>query len=166
MSSQAKSGLLVVCIGNPLRGDDAVACIVARQLRERNVPAIRVLEHDGEGTSLIEVWKGEHNVIVIDSMCSHAEPGSIHTFDAAHRLPGKPMFLSSTHAFGLREALQLAQSLFQLPPRLIIYGIEGKSFGIGEPPSAEAQAGAARLGDRILQQVELESRSSNLRDEP
>ncbi|MGA2430316.1 MAG: hydrogenase maturation protease [Candidatus Acidiferrum sp.] len=158
MNSQTKSGILVIGIGNPLRGDDAVGRLVARHLGKRNVPALRVLEHDGEGASLMEVWKDEKVVMVIDAVSSHTEPGTIHRFDAASEVPQKRLFQASTHAFGLYEALRLARSFGQLPPRLIVYGIEGKSFGIGQRVSDEVKDAASRLVDRILEEAELESR--------
>lgn len=144
----------MIGIGNPLRGDDAVGRVVARHLRERNITAVRVLEHDGEGTSLMEAWKGEQTVIVIDAIFSHSEPGSIHRFDATRQPPQKRIFQSSTHGFGLHEAIQLAQSLHQLPPRLNIYGIEGKSLAIGKNLSAEVKIAVPRLVDRILEEAE------------
>ena len=44
---------LVVGIGNPDRGDDAVGRLVARALRGRVPADVRVVEQDGEATALL-----------------------------------------------------------------------------------------------------------------
>ena len=50
--------VLVIGIGNPCRGDDSVGRIVVRRIKRRNPPFLRAIEHDGEGTSLMELWRG------------------------------------------------------------------------------------------------------------
>jgi hydrogenase maturation protease len=122
---------LVIGIGNEYAGDDAAGLLVARKLTEKAGGELRILEHRGEGASLIEAWKGATSVIVIDAVRSGAEPGKTYRFDVSRaRLPAEP-FRGSTHAFGLYEAVELARSLDQLPPRLIVYGIEGRDFTAG-----------------------------------
>ncbi len=164
MSSKANSTILLIGIGNLLRGDDAVGRIAAQHLRQRSVPALRVLEHDGEGASLMEVWKSEQTVIVIDAISSRRKPGTIHRFDVTRHPLQKRILHSSTHAFGLHEAIQLAKSLQQLPGRLIVYGIEVQSSAIGTPLSAVVENAVPRLVDRIVREVELQSGTSELRD--
>ncbi len=153
MNSRLQAGVLVVGIGNPLRGDDAVGRVVARRLRKRDVRLLRVLEHTGKGASLMELWKQAHTVIVIDSVSSHSPPGTIHRFDATSEpLPAR-MFHDSTHAFGLAEAVELSRALSQLPAQLIIYGIEAKSLAIGRELSAEVEQAVTPVINCILQEA-------------
>lgn len=112
----------------------------------------------------MELWKGEQTVFVIDAISSNMEPGTIHRFDAACQPPQKGIFQNSTHAFGLHEAIQLAQSLHELPSRLIIYGIEVECFAIGKHLSAKVKDAVPCLVDRLLEEAELGSRISDLRD--
>jgi len=63
------------------------------------------------------------------------------------------MFSDSTHAFGLQEAIELSRVLQQLPKRLVIYGIEGKSFAIGERLSKEVSQALSQAVARILEDV-------------
>ena len=150
---KTEGNVLVIGIGNELRGDDAAGIVVARRIRERHLPGVRVLEHGGEGASLMEAWTGAQSVFIVDTVVSGSAPGAIHRFDAARqRLPAQA-FQSSTHAFGLREAVEVARALNLLPTRLVIYGIEGKSFAVGEEISAELEQAATRVSERVLGEV-------------
>ena len=74
------------------------------------------------GNDLLALLRGAHKVIIIDAMRSGAAPGTICRFDA-DELDSLPAPLSS-HALGLRETLQLAAALGDLPPQCIVFGIE------------------------------------------
>ena len=46
---------------------------------------------------------------------------------------------SSTHAFGVADAVELARALGRLPGRLDVYAIEGASFTAGDSLSPEVE---------------------------
>ena len=137
-----RSRTLVIGLGNEYRRDDAVGLVVARRLREAAPASVLVLEETGEGASLLESWQDADTVILIDAVQSGAAPGTVHRLDASAKPIAREFFRFSTHAFGLAEAVELARALGRLPPRLIVYGIEGKSFeaGVGLSPEVEAAA--------------------------
>ena len=148
------STTLVIGVGNRYRSDDAVGIIVARRLKERNLARITVIEATGEGAALIESWKAAEAVIVVDAVHSGATPGTVHRFDTrAERIPSR-FFHYSTHAFGLAEAVELARTLGQLPPLLIVYGVEGKNFAAGEELSAELEKAVLKVVERILNEIQ------------
>jgi hydrogenase maturation protease len=148
----AEPRMLVIGIGNALRQDDSVGRIIARRIQRRR-PAFRVVEHSGEASSLMELWRGAGTVFVVDCVRSGFAAGTIRRFDATRKpLPGR-IFPISTHGFGLLEAVELARALKQLPKRLIIYGIEGTAYGNGgnlSPAVAKAVPQAAR---RVLEEA-------------
>src|SRR5512142_1763686 len=123
--------LLVVGMGNEFRSDDAVGLVVARRISARRLPEVVVLEESGEGVALMERWKGARQAILVDAVSSGAKPGTIHRFDAHLRSIPAKFFHSSTHSFGLAEAVELARALGELPPRLVVYGIEASRFTAG-----------------------------------
>lgn len=144
---------LLIGIGNEYRSDDAVGLIVARRVREKTLDQVCVREASGEGAALMEAWKAAPTVILIDAVCSGAEAGAIHRIEAhCQPLPAK-FFHCSTHAFGVTEAIELARALNRLPPRLIVYGIEGRNFEAGVGLSPEVDEAAQRVVDRILQDL-------------
>lgn len=149
----APSRVLVIGVGNPYRRDDAAGRLALRQLRGRFPREVATLEHDGEGTSLMEAWQGADLVILVDAVQSRATPGSVHRFDAgAAPLPATGM-RDSTHAVGVPEAVELARALGRLPPRLIVYGITGRTFDAGEGLSPEVARAVNDVADRVLNDI-------------
>lgn len=147
------SSTLIIGVGNPYRGDDGAGIAVARDLRERIPAGIRVIEASGEGAALLEAWKGAAAVILVDAVHSGARPGTIHRLDAREApIPGR-FFHYSTHAFSVAEAVELARALKQLPPRLLVYGIEGQNFSAGVGLSAEVERAAATVVARVLDEA-------------
>lgn len=145
---------LVIGVGNDYRGDDGVGRIVARELRQRSPRTIAILEATGEGAALLESWKGADTVILIDAVASGAYPGTIQRLDArAQPLPAG-LLHTSTHAFGVAQAIELARALDQLPPRLVIFGIEGKTFGPDTGLSREVEHAAGEVVERVLREIE------------
>lgn len=148
-----KSGTLIIGLGNEYRRDDAVGLIVARRLKEAAPEQVRVLEESGEGAALMESWKDAEAVILIDAVRSGAKPGILHRLDA-HTWPVPTRFFHySTHAFSVAEAIELARALGQLPPRLVVYGIEGKTFEPGLGLSPEVEKAAQEVVERVLRDL-------------
>lgn len=140
---------LVIGLGNNFRRDDGAGRIVARTLKAAAGEDFRVLEESGEGAALIDTWRGADQVILVDAAHSGAVPGTVHRLDAhAQPIPSN-FFHYSTHAFSVAEAVELARALGQLPPRLIVYGIEGKDFSSGEGLSPEVSAAV----EEVVRQV-------------
>ncbi len=163
--------VLIIGVGNAYRGDDAVGLFAARQMQvrarsPRPWPNVSVVEASGEGAALIEMWQDADTVILMDAVQSGAPAGTIHRFDArAESLPVH-FFHYSTHAFSVAEAIELARVLDQLPPRLIVYGIEGKEFGDGVKLSDEviyaAQTVVADVARDILSDQILDTQAARI----
>lgn len=144
------SRVLIVGVGNDFRGDDAAGLLVAKLLQEANLPGVTLLEQSGEGTALIEAWQGYETVILIDAARSGAAPGTVHRFEVGDGpLPAVLAGRLSSHAFGVAGAVEMARALDRLPPRLVVYALEGKSFTLGEPLSPEVEKAARDLAGRL-----------------
>jgi hydrogenase maturation protease len=59
----------------------------------------------------------------------------------------------STHALDPAQAIELARALGRLPARLVVWGVEGRSFALGAPPSAAVLAGIERLIERLTAEL-------------
>ncbi len=144
---------LVVGIGNAYRGDDAVGLSVIRNLRERDAADVEILEATGDCTSLIESWKDAEVVILVDALQSGGRAGSISRFC----LNTEPFPIEhsghSSHALGIAEIVELARALDRLPPRLIVYGVEGKNFQTGADLSPEVREAVPKVTDCILKDI-------------
>jgi hydrogenase maturation protease len=56
---------------------------------------------------------------------------------------------SSSHAFGVANAVGLAAALGRLPARLEIFAIEGEDFSLGEPLSPAVTRAVDALAERL-----------------
>ena len=116
---------LVIGVGNPWRGDDGAGLEVARRLGG--------VTFEGDGTGLIDVWdEADDEVVVVDAGASGGTPGAIRRFDArAAPLPAHSL-RSSSHHFGVADAVELARSLDRLPPALSRLRHRGRGLRRGE----------------------------------
>jgi hydrogenase maturation protease len=150
---ESRTNSIVIGVGNPFRSDDGVGLAVARRLREAPPTGVTILEETGDGAELLEAWKQAHTVILVDAVHSGAPPGTIHRFDAGEkRLPAWYSHCS-THSFGVAEAIELARTISELPPRLIVYGVEGLDFSPGTEVSLEVAEVVPEVASRILQEL-------------
>jgi hydrogenase maturation protease len=70
---------------------------------------------------------------------------------------GVPVQLSrspSSHGWGVAEALALGEVFQELPPFLIIYGIEGQNFGPGQEVSQEVAEAIPEAAERLRREIE------------
>lgn len=147
---------IIIGIGNTDRGDDGVGLHVARALRAADLPGVVVREESADGAALMEAWKGAQAVILVDSVVSGREPGTVFRFEAhAQPLPKRLFSHASTHAIGVTEAIELARALRQLPPRLVVYGIEGRCFAIGAPLSPEVEQAAVEVVRQLQRELSI-----------
>jgi hydrogenase maturation protease len=144
----------IICCGNPDRGDDSAALLVAQQLHKLGIEAE---VQSGDALDLIESWDETDEVCVVDATVTGAAPGTVRVWDGA--LPENVLTgTASTHGLGVGEAIYLAQILNRLPKRLRVYGIEGKQFAPGEQVSAEVQEAAEKVAKQIAAEAVVSSR--------
>jgi len=154
--------VLVIGVGNDFRGDDAVGLAVARRLEQQAVDGIAVVEAPGEGASLIDVWEGTDAVILIDAVRSGSVPGTIHRLSRRALTRSADLFLHSTHAISVSDAIELARAMKRLPRRLIVVGIEGEDFRAGLGLSQEVKAAVSSAVDTVLEEARAMMRPSRV----
>ena len=146
---------LVVGLGNPDRGDDAVGHTVARRVAALRLPGIQVLERE-DPTSLVDLWDGRDLAVVVDAVCSNGVPGTLVIMESG--VGGAPLTEDAwtrtgrggTHAFGLAAAVELARALHRLPRRLVLIGIEAGGLDHGEPLSAPVGAAVEPAVESVI----------------
>ncbi|MGD9851161.1 MAG: hydrogenase maturation protease [Nitrospirales bacterium] len=150
-------GIKVIGLGNGFRGDDGVGNLVARQLLPYQSQAISISEGGLAGLNLLDEMKDTHKLILIDAVSSLSESGTIHRFTfpqdrQTFRAVVWSTSATSTHGFGLGEALTLADTLGVLPPQVVIYGIELGTVETGGPLSPKVADAIRSVTDRIALQ--------------
>lgn len=148
-----RPGIVVIGVGNEYRSDDGAGIAVARRLRALFPTGVTVMEESGEGAALLETWQGATWLLLVDAVRSGSPVGTIHRLDGrAAPLPAG-FFHYSTHAFSVAEAIELARSLDQLPPYVIVYGIEGENFDAGVGLSAAVEQAVQTVVEQVKTEV-------------
>jgi hydrogenase maturation protease len=145
--------VLVIGVGNELRGDDGVGIVAVRRLADP-APRLRVDlgEEQNDPSALLPRWRGRQAVVLIDAVAE--SPGTIQRFDASRRaLPRELRLSTSTHAVGLDEAIELGRALGNLPARVVVYAVGGRCFEAGAGLSTEVAATLPELTERVLAEV-------------
>jgi len=142
----------IIGCGNRDRGDDGAGVLVAERLRGLGLEAEA---RSGEALDLIEAWSGADDVVVVDAVVTGAPAGTVQVWDG----PVRGSVSTSTHGFGVAEAVRLAGALDRLPVRLRIYGIEGTQFNVGTEPSPEVN----RAVEEVIGQIAVAAEHQRLR---
>jgi hydrogenase maturation protease len=155
MDTPSHPPIKVIGVGNAWRGDDAAGLLVARRLEADRLPRVQISQCLGTVTAIQEAWQDAAGVIVVDAVVSGGLPGTIHRFDGhGDEMPAQLSRSPSSHGWGVAEALALGRLFQELPPVLIIYGIEGKNFDPGQNVSPEVAAAIPAAADRIRQEIQ------------
>ena len=151
--ARGRAPLRVVCVGNRWRSDDAAGLEVARRLEGTLPAAVDLCEREGEPTALIDAWDGAESVWLVDAVSSGADAGTVHRLDASARELPASLFRASTHHVGLAEAVELARALGRLPPRTVVFGIEGGSFDVGDTLTPAVEAAVEQVAELVREEV-------------
>jgi len=141
---------LVVGVGNPWRGDDAAGLVVADRVRAQ-AQGVLVETLEGDASALVHLWAGHDEVALVDAASSGAPPGTLHELRHGDATLQAAALRSSTHAFGVADAVGLAAALGRLPARLEIYAIEGGDFSLGAPLSPAVARTVDVLATRLIE---------------
>jgi hydrogenase maturation protease len=152
--------VLIAGVGSEYGGDDSAGLMAARRLR-RALEAtgalygeVRVVEETGHLASLVERWNGIATAVIIDAAVTGRAPGTIMRFEG-DSLPADPACrFTSTHGFGVLDAIEMAKRLGSLPQHVILYGIEAGRTGTGATMCEEV----SRAIDQVVAEVVHEHR--------
>ncbi len=155
----SKSKIILLGIGQSLRGDDA-AGLEAVRLWQKTHPAtaanprLRVEQAGMPGLELIDLLADADCALLVDAIQSGAAPGTLHlvkleqivSFDAGS---------GSAHGWGVAETIALARELhYSLPEQIFILGIEAASFEMGAPINTAVADSLARAAEMIEERIQ------------
>ncbi len=118
---------LVLGLGNPLLGDDAVGLRVAQQLRERLAARtdVDVREEEAGGLRLMEAMTGYERAVVVDAAVTGGVPGTVRCV-GPEELPTQRTAIA--HGIDLPRALELGRRLgLPMPSSVRVVAIEAES---------------------------------------
>ncbi|MGE5251713.1 MAG: hydrogenase maturation protease [Bacteroidota bacterium] len=137
--------IVIIGIGQSMRGDDAAGLEAVRRWREVCLDTASrsevTIEASGlPGLGLLDLLSGVDAAVLVDAVHGSAPAGTIHRLDPSE-LSAFESGASSAHGWGVAETLALAEEL-NLPHRDVtvrIVGIEAGSFGPGQQISPEVE---------------------------
>lgn len=163
MSPKHNPKLVVVGLGQELRGDDAVGlAIVKRWVRAypetTNSPNVQVVFAGLPGVDLLSLLEGADAAFLVDAVHSRAAPGTLFEL-SAHDLASFATGSASAHGWGVAETLAMAEKLgSRLPGVLILLGIEAEQMELGQDLSATVHGvlprAVGRLHNLVRRQME------------
>jgi hydrogenase maturation protease len=156
------AAVAIVGVGNEFRGDDAVGILIARGVRGgATPPGLEVLEEHGEPVGIIDRVAACDAVVIVDAMRSGAAPGTVRRFDVTRAaLPVALRTRTSTHAVPLADAVELGRALGRLPPRVVVFAVEGCSFGPGAGLSAAVRDAVPAATDAVRAEAAVLARGA------
>lgn len=147
--------VIVIGIGNPFRGDDGVGWAVIDALEGKVDEKISLKKIRGDVAELLHYFGTYNHVFLIDACHGNTPVGSWHRVDALK----EPVLLekspTSTHGLSLSEAVSMAKALNGLPSKLIIYGIDGDNFSLGEQLSLPVAKAVPHVVQSLLKELEV-----------
>ena len=117
--------ILIVGLGDRLRGDDGLGCFVIRNLKKRNLPKNVDIEDFGSGVfSLINKFKEYDKIIVVDAIKSGGKPGEIYKLEL-NEIENKK--ITNLHEVKIDKIILISQSL-GIKSKIIFIGCEPKNL--------------------------------------
>lgn len=147
--------VIIIGIGNPYRGDDAVGWAVIDALRHTVGSAIELVKERGDAAVLLDIFTRYDHVYVVDACRTTADIGAWQRIDVHHQPLPQEAPQASTHGFGVSQAISLADNLGQLPKKLILYAINGDNYNIGETLSPQVANSVASVAQAILNEEDI-----------
>lgn len=146
---------LILGIGNPILGDDAVGILIARELKKRLANAdIDVKETSAISFYLWDIVAGYQKLIIIDSIITGKnKAGSIYRLSSeslqSDNLP------ATSHQLGIIDTFKRGSELgIDIPQEIVIYAIEAKdntTFSESCTPAVEKAIPVA--AEKIIKEI-------------
>ncbi len=128
--------ILVLAVGNPSRGDDALGPALATRLREAALPGVEVIEDFQLQVEHALDLEGRALVVFVDAGMGTPAP-----FELREARP-EADFLHTTHAISPESVLATYERVRgEAPPRALVLCVRGESFELGASLTPAATAG-------------------------
>ena len=128
-----RAPVLVLAVGNPSRGDDALGPELAARLEAASLPGVEViLEFQLQIENALDLV-GRERVIFVDAGTGTPAPFEL------RRIEAQPAFLHTSHALSPEAVLATYLRVTgTAPPEAWVLCVRGESFELGEPLSTAA----------------------------
>ncbi|MCD6509577.1 MAG: hydrogenase maturation protease [Thermoprotei archaeon] len=133
--------VLIVGLGNRIRGDDGVGAYVAEELLKRGVDNVLNAENAVENVLSIIAMKKPDVIILIDAIDGELEPGNV-IFGTLEGISDKGCRLITTHNMPLTLMMEILKELMGKMPRVYILGIQIERIDVRDELSPRVKESA------------------------
>ncbi len=132
---------LVICLGNPIRSDDALGWGIADKISD-DVPSeeVEVIKVHQIVPELAEEAAHADLLVLVDSSMSGTEVTELQ--------PGRSDLTRSTHSFAPQDLLNMILETYGRCPKAFLVGVGGSNFSVGSmlsPYAKKEEEKAVRL---------------------
>jgi hydrogenase maturation protease len=150
--------ILVLGIGQSLRGDDAAGLEAVRLWQEmypQTAERVRVEVSELPGLGLLDLLTDADAAILVDAVQAASPVGTLIRVGPEELASFTPD-AQSAHGWGVAETLQLGRSLYPnlIQVRVTLIGIVGENFAIGAGLSSPVREALAEAVKRIEAEVQ------------
>ena len=146
--------IVILGIGNILKGDDGVGVQVVEALHRLPLPpAVECIDGGTGGPTLMLHFEGAPALIVVDCVNLNEPPGTVRVLALAEIQDAQSPARFSLHEIGLMPILDLARQLGTLPPMVRIVAVQGHRFDLGDRLSPAVAAAVPRAVDVVLDEI-------------
>jgi hydrogenase maturation protease len=141
-----RAPVLVLAVGNPSRGDDAIGPTLAARLEEAMLPGVEVIvEFQLQVENALDLVD-RRRVIFVDAGTGTPAPFEL------RRVQPATEFLHTSHALSPEAVLATYRRVTgDEPPEAWLLCVRGESFGLGEPLSATARDRVAAAWSALIE---------------
>ena len=139
LTARFSGNVVVVGVGNPLRGDDAAGCLLARRLR--GTPDVRVIEAEEVPESFVgDIAAAAPDVVVlVDAVDLGAEPGAVALLEREQVATYAP----TTHRLPLSLVMDVVQR--RTGANVFLIAVQPLTLAFGAPVTPQVGAGIELL---------------------
>ena len=155
---KANKQILILGIGNTIRGDDGVGIYLARKLRGILPRRFEIRESAAGGFDLLEAIYGYDKVILIDAIqTANAEPGQVYHF-LLQDFQGS-LRLSCSHSLGLSQVMEVGKKLMgESMPEVEVLAVEARRLNdFSETLSPELEEQFDDLVETVRAEIDKEN---------
>lgn len=145
--------ILILALGNRLRGDDGVGPVLAEKVGAL-LPECKIVAGIDDAMSIVNTWQDSRLTIVLDAAHSGDVPGTLHRLEGDVALPARDLMRCSSHGSGLADALELGRIMKRFPEKLVIFAIEAESFNPGDQLSESVSCTVPAVVDNIVAEIQ------------
>ena len=148
-----RSPLLVMGVGNTLRGDDGFGVAVLGEVGNRTLPGnVDLLDAGTSIIDLMEELNGRRKVVVIDAVRGGQSPGTLYRF-SPEDVKAEAVPADSLHQVGLLDTLRLAELVDCCPEEVVIIGVQPEDTSLKIGLTEAVAAAVPRAAEMVMAEI-------------